>query len=498
MVIAVAGFQHETNTFAPSKADYRAFAIGGGYPELTEGAAILERFQGLNIPASGAIATFQAAEKEILPLIWAGATPSAHVTDDAFERITGAMLAGLTEGLEEVEAVYLDLHGAMVTESYEDGEGEILRRVREVIGPDVPLVASLDLHANVTPQMIELADCLVAYLTYPHVDMADTGVRAATILLNLLDGLTLNKAYRQLPFLIPLNSGCSLIEPAASLYQAVKQADGQDAVSLSFAAGFGPADIHHCGPSVFAYDSDETKAQELCDRFYEAVLAEEGAFAGGVLPAETAVRQAIIKSQAAAKPIVLADTQDNPGAGGNGDTVGLLEELIAQQAPNTVFGLLIDRETAEAAHKAGEGARVTLSLGAKSGIPGHRPLEREMTVLKLGDGQFRCDGPFYKGASMQLGPMALLEVGGIKVAVASKKTQTADQEMFRHLGVDPKECALVVVKSSVHFRADFQPLSEEVLVAVAPGPNPVDHLELDYKNLRAGQRIMPLGPVQAG
>jgi microcystin degradation protein MlrC len=491
MTIAVAGFQHETNTFAPSKADYRAFVVGGGYPELTQGAAILDRFQATNIPASGALARFLAAGKEVLPLIWAGATPSAQVTDDAFERITGVVLAGLQEGLDDLEAVYLDLHGAMVTESYQDGEGEILRRVRALIGPERPLVASLDLHANVTPEMVELADGLIAYQTYPHVDMADTGDKAAALLLQLLDGLKVEKAYRQLPFLIPLNSGCSLIEPAADLYRQVGQMEGKEALTLSFAAGFSPADIYHCGPSVFAYDPSKQRAEDACNKLYDAVVGEETAFAAGVLPAAKAVRQAIIKSQAASRPIILADTQDNPGAGGNGDTVGLLAEMIRQQAPNAVIGLIIDGAAAAAAHRAGEGAVVTLSIGAKSGLPGHKPLEKEVRVLRLGDGCFQCDGPFYKGAKMQLGPMALLEVAGVKVALATKKTQTADQAMFRHLGVEPADCAIVAVKSSVHFRADFQPIAEAVLVAVSPGPNLVDHHQLDYRNLRKDLRIMP-------
>ena len=177
-VIAVGGFQHETNTFAPSKADYNAFEQGGGWPPLTFGEAIAPRLAGANIPATGAFATLHAAGHRTPGLAWGAASPSAHVTRDAFERIVGEMTARLAQA-GAVDGVYLDLHGAMVTEHLDDGEGEILARVRRIVGSHVPVIASLDLHANVTRAMMEFADGLVAYRTYPHIDMAATGTRAA-------------------------------------------------------------------------------------------------------------------------------------------------------------------------------------------------------------------------------------------------------------------------------------------------------------------------------
>src|SRR6185436_19838596 len=179
--IAVGGFQHETNTFAPSKADYAAFEAGGGWPGAQYGEPIFRAVEGANIPAAGAIAALRAKGHRLVGTAWAAASPSADVTDDAFERITGRLVSELRRSLP-VDGVYLDLHGAMVAESFDDGEGEVLRRVREVVGERVPVVASLDLHANVTRAMIERADGLVAYRTYPHVDMAETGARAARLL----------------------------------------------------------------------------------------------------------------------------------------------------------------------------------------------------------------------------------------------------------------------------------------------------------------------------
>src|SRR5258708_5536105 len=203
--IAVGGFLHETNTFAPTKATYDAFVHGGGWPSMVRGSDVLKVMRKINIGLAGFVGAAEAQGWELVPTIACGATPSAHVTKDAFERIVKAMVDGI-KAAGPINGVYLDLHGAMVTEHLDDGEGEILRRVREVIGNDVPLVASLDLHANVTPQMIEQADALIAYRKYPHVDMAETG-RAAAKHLALLLGRRQKfaKAFRQLPFLIPIS-----------------------------------------------------------------------------------------------------------------------------------------------------------------------------------------------------------------------------------------------------------------------------------------------------
>ncbi|MFN7192286.1 MAG: M81 family metallopeptidase, partial [Rhodospirillales bacterium] len=213
--IAVGTFQHETNTFAPSKADRSAFLHGGGWPSMVRGAAIPAAFVGMNVPIAGFIAAATAAGHRLAPLICANATPSAQVSDDIFAEVVDAMCADLAKALP-VDAVYLDLHGAMVTDSLEDGEGEIVRRVRAVVGRNVPIVVSLDLHANVSRAMFDIVDACVAYRTYPHVDMAETGARAFALVARLLaTGERLAGAFHQIPFMIPLTAQCSLIEPSA-------------------------------------------------------------------------------------------------------------------------------------------------------------------------------------------------------------------------------------------------------------------------------------------
>jgi microcystin degradation protein MlrC len=199
-------------------------------------------------------------------------------------------------------------------------------------------------------------------------------------------------------------------------------------------------------------------------------------------------------------PVVLADTQDNPGAGGNGDTTGLLKSLIQQDAQDAVLGMLIDAPSARRAHEVGQGNAAVFSLGGISNIPGDSPLQGEFTVERIGDGRFTCTGPMFKGFRMTLGPMALLRsraAPGVRVVLASRKCQAADQEMFRHLGVEPRRSRIVALKSSVHFRADFEPIAKEVLVVKSPGPALADPAEFKWTKLRKGVRLRPLGPVHS-
>jgi microcystin degradation protein MlrC len=493
--IAIGGFQHETNTFAPTKADYRSFEEPGGWPGLTRGPAVLETFTGMNLPIAGFIEAATAQGHALVPLAWAQATPAAHVTEDAFERIVGAILDDLRAAMP-VDAVYLDLHGAMVSEHHEDGEGEILARVRALVGPGVPLAASLDLHANVTPRMVEQADLLDAYRTYPHVDMAETGARTAGHLDRILQGARLaGKAFRKLPFLVPIQGGCTMVQPAKSLYARIGDLEAGNPSSVSFAAGFGPADIWECGPAVLAYASTQAAADRAADTLSAEIQDREADFASPVWSPEDAVAHAMARAAAASRPIVLADSQDNPGGGGSGDTVALLAALVAGGAQDAALAILFDPQAAAAAHEAGPGATLSIGLGAKSGMAGHTPFEGDFEVERLGDGRFTCKGPFAKGLKMELGPMALLRIGGVRIVVASRKTQAADREIFRHLGMEPSRQKILALKSSVHFRADFTPIAEEILVVKAPGANALDYSELDYRNLRPGVRLMPMGPA---
>jgi microcystin degradation protein MlrC len=497
MKIAVAGFQHETNTFAPSKAGFDTFARGGGWPPLVRGADLFDGTAGINLPITGFVDAMK-ARHTLVPLAWAAASPSAHVTEDAFERIAGMILEDLRAALP-VDAVYLDLHGAMVTEHVDDGEGELLSRVRALVGPRVPVVASLDLHANVTHRMTAAADALAAYRTYPHVDMADTGARVARVLQRLLDGgPRLHLAKRRLPFLIPLGSQCTLLEPTGGLYRRLEQLEGAGISALSFTPGFPAADFDECGPVVFGYGERAEAVEQAVAALHDAVAQQEAAFAQEIFTPAEGVRLAQEIARGATRPVVIADTQDNPGAGGDSDTTGMLRALVEARAERAALGLMADPEAARAAHAAGEGATLEIALGGKSRIPGDAPFRAPFVVERLSEGRFTCTGPFYRGARMNIGPSACLRIGGVRVVVSCEKPQLADQEMYRFIGVEPTREAILVNKSSVHFRADFTPIAERILVCKAPGPMLADPADFPWRRLAAGTRLRPLGPVFDG
>lgn len=498
MRIVFGGFQHETNTFAPTRADYAAFERGGGFPGLSRGDAVFAALGDANLPAAGFCAAARAAGHELVPTVWASTSPSAHVTREAYERIAGAIVDGVRAALP-VDAVYLDLHGAMVAEHVDDGEGELLARVRAVIGPDVPLLASLDLHANVTQRMLAQADALLAYRTYPHVDMSATGRRTYALLEKRVAlGRRHAVAARRLPFLIPICWQSTLDEPGRGLYGALAALERESpGTHLSFAMGFPAADFAECGPVVWAYADTEAEARRLADALGDEAQAAESRFHGELLPADEAVRTALALARDGHKPVVISDAQDNPGAGANSDTTGLLRALIAQRAERVALGLIVDPAAARAAHAAGVGVSLRIAVGGRAGIPGDEPFEYDFVVEALSDGQLTTQGPFYGHARLQLGPSACLRAGGVRVVVASVKAQMADQAMFRYVGIEPTEQDIVVVKSTIHYRADFQPIAARLVTAIAPGPMMMLPTGWRWQHLPPSMRLYPGGPTQA-
>lgn len=493
--VALAGFLHETNTFGPSKATFADFEQGGGYLPICRGNEIFERAPGVNLGISGVLAQGAEYGWTMIPTLWSGAIPSAHVDEDAFERIASEIVAGI-KAAGPLDGIYLDLHGAMVCDHLDDGEGELISRVRAVVGPKVPIAVSLDLHGNVTSRMVDQADVLVAFRTYPHVDMAETGRRTAIQLHKLMArGRPFAKAFRRLPFLIPIPWQCTSLEPARSIYQRLAGLEASDVSSTSFLMGFPASDFEECAPTLLAYGETQDAADKAADEMLELVLANEMAFKGRAYDPDEGVQLAMRLAERASRPVILADTQDNPGAGGDSDTTGMLRALIRNGAKRAAIGLIADAEAARAAHQAGEGAEISIALGGKSRIPGDSPLEATFRVDKLSDGRLHATGPYYGGTHLNLGPSACLSIDGVQVVVTTHKAQMADQAMYRFVGIEPRDQAILVNKSSVHFRADFEPIAEEILVCTAPGPMPLDPAVLPWTKLADGIRLSPGGPV---
>lgn len=489
--IAVGGFHHETNTFAPSVATYDDFVAADAWPGLCTGYDIFEYTHGINLPVSGFSYTAKKLGHELIGLTWCAAPPSGPVSGQAFEAVMEQILSSLANG-GNIDGVFMDLHGAMVSEEFEDSDGEILKRIRHAIGPDVPLVVALDFHANISTKMCQQVDGVLVYRTYPHVDMFETGQRCCVVLDNILnDGKKRFVKLAQSSFLVPLTWQCTLSEPAKDIYLKLGDMEASGIDCLSLAMGFPLADVFDCGPAGVVSGFDEVAVTNGANAVLELLEAHENDFAGTIYQPDDAIKLAEEINNKKPGPVILADTQDNPGGGGDGDSTGLLKAMIKSGAKNAVAGVFAEPGAVKMATTAGIGNSFKMDFGAKKSFPGDSPLRATFKVLALGSGKFKAGGPFFKGSHIDLGAMALLETAGIKIVVSAKKQQAADRAMFTHLGIDPQKCDLLVLKSSVHFRADFESMAAGILVVAAPGANTADPRELNYKNIRAGIKHYP-------
>lgn len=483
--LGVLGFLHETNTFAGGTTDLARFIEADAWPGLTEGPALIAATRDMNLAVSGFIAQAQAHGHQIVPLLWCSANPSGPVADAAFETIAARILSLLQD--RAIDGLFLDLHGAMVTESLDDAEGELLRRLRALTGPDLPYVAALDFHAIVTRAMVAHTQCMVAYRSYPHVDMASTGERAAHMMQRLLEGDTFHPEWRPLDFLVSMPWQSTLGDaPAAHIMATARSLEADDRPEVQFIPGFPLSDTPDSGPSLLAYARTPARALEAVQALAASVREHRHAFSGQLYDIDSAIEQV---SRPGAGRCILADTQDNPGGGGAGDTNGILRALLAADVRQACVALWCDPEFAQAAHQCGPGAWLDRPLGGRS-LPGDAPLEGPFEVLALGDGHLVGTGPFYFGCRMDLGPMARVRRQGVEILVSSRKQQAADQAMFRHLGAEPLDYRVLVLKSSVHFRADFAALADQILVVRAPGVNIADLHALPYRRLRPGVDIL--------
>ncbi|MEG9862204.1 MAG: M81 family metallopeptidase [Parvularculales bacterium] len=498
--IIVAGFQHETNTFAATRATLSEFELVDSWPGLLTGEEVAPGLKGTTIPLAGFIDAVETRNAdnpdesiEMIPLCWASAEPASFVSDEAFETITSIILDGIADaGL--IDGVYLDLHGAMVTDSHDDGEGELLSRIRTIVGDNLPIVVSLDLHANLTQRMVDHASAITIFRTYPHLDMAQTGARALPVLLHLLAGGVCYAAWKQVPYLLPLHAQFTCEDPMRELYEHVAAIGDAPSCWAEFAAGFPASDIADAGPAFLAYAESRNDAETMVNALYERSVAVESKFNLQLLDPPEAVTAAIKAHAETGKPVVIADVQDNPGAGGTSDTTGLIAALIAAGAKRAIVGMVHDPDLAASAHDAGEGAVIKGQLGGRGG--GH-PISGSFKVEKISSGKFPFGGDMYRGCIADAGPSAALLIiddqSDIRVVISSKRCQNLDQAIFTHLDINPSDAAIIVVKSTVHFRADYESLGGVVINAFAPGLHPCRLEDVTFKNLRHGVRVTPGG-----
>ena len=487
MRVFIAMVSHETNTFSPLPTGRRQFEAR----DLRHGGELLETYRGTGTCLGGMIDAAQAHGVTLVPSVAAAAAPGGRVTKDFYVEVKHRLLADLRRA-GPLDGVLLDLHGAMVVEGIDDGEGDLLGAVRAEIGAR-PLVVTLDFHANVTDAMARAATLLHGYKTYPHVDMQARGREAAERLVDVARGrLRPAVALRRPPLLPPLGSQATARGPMRRLYDLAGTLEREPGVtSISVFAGFPLADIHDAGLAVYvATAGDEVRAVRLADRLADTAWQHRQEFAHTALPPADAVARALALD---GRPVVLADMADNTGGGAAGDTTAVLRELLRAGARDATVACLWDPGAAAACARAGAGATLTLAVGGKVD-PGHgAPVEVTGRVRTLSDGRFVHKGPMLRGLPGRLGTTAVLEVEGVKIILISERWQTLDPEMIRLVGIDPLAEKMLVVKSTIHYRAAFEPLAHTIVEVDAPGLSSSNLARFPFTRVR--RPIFPLDPI---
>ena len=489
MRIASGGITHETNTFASQPTTLEDFVRDSGGDSGFPSDSIAERFGGSATIHGGYLEGAKSRSVDLVLTLQANATPGGPVQESAYQRLKSMLLERL-QGAFPIDAVVLDLHGAMVTEQGEDAEGDLLTSVRGLVGPSIPMVATLDLHANITPLMAEQADILIGFDTYPHVDMYERGVEALNMAADSARGTVKpTMAYRQLPLLTMPPLQCTMRQPMQGLLERVHAIESEPGVlTATLSMGFPFADIGDAGVSVLVTaDGDEAlaeaKAQELADEVWQL----RGDFDADLTPVSDVLRY--VREEATGL-VVLADGSDNPGGGGPSDGTVILQALLDEGAEGAVVGIICDPETVAQAHEAGVGATIDAVIGGKTDRLHGGPVQTRAYVRTLGDGEFVFRGPMGRGAKGHLGRTAVLVAGGIEIVVSERRHQLRDSEMLRSVGIEPLHRRLIAVKSAVHFRADIGTLAERIFDADTPGVHRPDFDSYTYRRIR--RPIYPL------
>jgi microcystin degradation protein MlrC len=481
-------FSHETNTFSTIPTDRAQFEAR----DLRYGGEILEAYRGTGTCLGGMIEAAAEQAVALLPSVAAAASPAGPVAKTFYAEMKERLLADLAAA-GPLDGVLLDLHGAMVPDGLEDGEGDLLAAVREVVGPRLPVAVTLDFHANVSDAMVRHASLLHGYKTYPHVDMAERGREATLRLLDVASGhLRPAVAFRRPPLLPPIAGQLTTRGPMRRLYDLAAEMEREPrAVSISIFAGFPLADIHDAGLSVYVVtDDDPALAERLADQLAAEAWARRYQFIHVAVPVREAVARALATD---GRPVILADIADNTGGGAAGDGTEILRELLRVGARRTTVACLWDPAAAAASAKAGVGALVTLDVGGKIDDCHGAPVRVTGRVRALTDGRFVHKGPMFRGLEGRLGTTAVLDVNDVKIILISKRWQTLDPEMIRFVGIDPTAEKILVVKSTIHYRAAFEPLAHTIIEVDAPGLSSSNLDRFAFKNVR--RPIFPLDDV---
>lgn len=496
MRILLAALSHETNTFSPVPTPLARFCRDG--TELLAGERAIAFYRGTRTCMGGFLDVAAEAGAAVVVPVSAHAPPSGKVDGAAYEAICGAITDAVRQG--GWDAIFLDLHGAMVTDRFDDGEGELLRRIRAIDGT-TPIAVAYDMHANMHAEMVETAQVIAGYHTYPHVDMYETAERAARPLLRALRGeVTPVSAWGRAPMLPHVMAQGTHAFPNKEL-QAMCRAweESGRALSASLFVGFPHADIHGAGLSaVVVTDNNHAEAQAMVQELLDFAWKARESFTFKPEPLSESVARA--KQAGATKaelPVVLLDHYDNCASGGTMDTTEVLAEILRQGLTDVAFFGICDPEAVAACQRAGVGAEIELDLGGKLPMPAlpksSRPLRVQGVVRTISAGYFVTRTGLAPGLKVYMGPTVVLDTGAVEIVLVTRQIEPTTPDMFRVLGIEPRDKRFLAIKSRVHWRAALGPLAREIVECAGVGVCTSDYAQLQFEKVRR-----PIYPLDAG
>ncbi|WP_243297842.1 M81 family metallopeptidase [Bacillus litorisediminis] len=486
MRIVIGQIAHETNTFSNVKTDKKAFSLWG----WDVGETIITKHRRVRNYMGGMIDRAEELGIEVIPTFAATATPSGVITKEAYEALKLELLNGIRNA-KHYDAICLALHGAGVTETAEDLEGDLLKEVRKIVGYEIPVVVTLDLHANVTESMVREADAILGNHLYPHTDSYEIGKEAVSLAQNIVEkGLKPTMHLIKLPLAIPTST--TNLSPAKDVNdRCFEWEKNSRMIDCTFYHGFPYTNISDFGVTVLATSHNDPEiareaAQDVASYIWEH---KEDFFIKQPSPKE-GIAKAL---QHNGYPVVLNETSDNPGGGTPGDGTYLLRALLEEKVEKACFGFIYDPEVVDIAFRAGVGTNIEVMLGGKTDDLHGEPIPLIAYVKCLTDGTFIQSSPMGKGGQVNLGRSVRLQCGGIDIIVCSVRSQTLDEQIFLLHGIDVAQYKIVALKSSQHFRAGIEPISSTIITVDSPGLTTLDFTAFQYTNLRTN--IYPLTEV---
>ena len=474
--LAIAGIMHESNTFSDTPTDAAAFS-------QTYASNMITVWGEAHHEISGFIQGATQYDYTIYPTLMASAMPAGRVTDDVFDRLTEMLIQHLKSAPKH-EGLLLALHGAMVVESYPDGDGEVLRRLRDTFGRDFPIIVTLDQHTNVSEQMVAESTALVIYKTTPHIDQRQRGLQAAELMMRILRGeITPTQALAKPPMLLNILYHVTNVPPMEPILTAAKQLEARpDILVANVALGYPYADVYEAGPAfVVVTDDDPQLAQTEADRLSDMLWSVRGQLTLNLPDAAQAVEQAIQSEQ---HPVILVEMGDNIGGGSPGDSTFILAELVRQGASG--FAVVVyDPEAVQSCIQAGVGGMVSLEVGGKADNQHGDPVPIRGNVRLIHDGQYIETQPRHGGQRYHnQGLTAVVAVGDSLVALTSRRQTPFSLQQLLSLGIDPTEMRMIVVKAAVAYRAAYEPIAGQIIEVDTPGLTAVNPLHFTYHDVR--------------